>query len=55
VKQFAAESPQPHLAQLNALAKLMAREFDLPDSGLRPDRHGEPDVGGRTTRQGRDS
>jgi hypothetical protein len=32
VKQFAAESPQPHLAQLNALAKLMARETDLPDS-----------------------
>ncbi|WP_242089240.1 phage portal protein [Curtobacterium sp. DN_7.5] len=31
VKQFAAESPQPHLAQLNALAKLEAREFDLPD------------------------
>lgn len=32
VKQFAAESPQPHLAQLNSLAKLMARETDLPDS-----------------------
>jgi hypothetical protein len=32
VKQFAAESPEPHLAQLNALAKLMARETDLPDS-----------------------
>ena len=31
VKQFAAESPAPHLAQLNALAKLMARETDLPD------------------------
>lgn len=31
-KQFAAESPEPHLAQLNALAKLMARETDLPDS-----------------------
>lgn len=32
IKQFAAESPEPHLAQLNALAKLMARETDLPDS-----------------------
>lgn len=32
VKQFAAESPEPHLAHLNALAKLMARETDLPDS-----------------------
>lgn len=32
VKQFSAESPQPHLADLNALAKLMARETDLPDS-----------------------
>jgi len=32
VKQFAAESPAPHLSQLNALAKLEAREFDLSDS-----------------------
>lgn len=32
VKQFPAESPKPHLEQLNALAKLMARETDLPDS-----------------------
>lgn len=32
VQQFSAESPEPHLAQLNALAKLMARETDLPDS-----------------------
>lgn len=32
VKQFDAVSPEPHLAQLNALAKLMARETDLPDS-----------------------
>ncbi|MFF9565739.1 phage portal protein [Leifsonia sp. NPDC014704] len=32
VKQFDAQSPQPHLADLNALAKLMARETDLPDS-----------------------
>jgi hypothetical protein len=32
VKQFDAASPEPHLAQLNALAKLEAREFDLPDT-----------------------
>jgi len=32
VQQLSAESPQPHLAQLNALAKLTARETDLPDS-----------------------
>lgn len=32
IEQFAAESPAPHLAQLNAAAKLMARETDLPDS-----------------------
>jgi hypothetical protein len=32
VKQFDAASPEPHLAHLNALAKLMARETDLPDS-----------------------
>lgn len=32
IKQFAAESPEPHLAQLNAQAKLMARETDLPDT-----------------------
>lgn len=32
VKQFSAESPAPHLSQLNALAKLEAREFDLPDT-----------------------
>lgn len=32
VKQFDAQSPESHLAQLNALAKLMARETDLPDS-----------------------
>lgn len=32
VKQFAAASPAPHLAHLNALAKSMARETDLPDS-----------------------
>jgi hypothetical protein len=34
VQQFAAESPQPHLAQLNALAKLMARETDLSDAAF---------------------
>lgn len=32
VKQINAQSPEPHLADLNALAKLMARETDLPDS-----------------------
>lgn len=32
IKEIKAESPEPHLAQLNALAKLMARETDLPDS-----------------------
>lgn len=32
VKQFDAQSPEPHLADLNTLAKLEAREFDLPDS-----------------------
>ena len=34
VRQFAAQSPQPHLAQLSALAKLFARETALPDSAL---------------------
>lgn len=32
LKQVDAQSPEPHLAWLNALAKLEAREFDLPDS-----------------------
>lgn len=32
VDQFAAESPKPHIEQLNALAKLMARETSLADS-----------------------
>lgn len=32
VKTIAASSPEPHLAALNALAKLEAREYDLPDS-----------------------
>ena len=34
VKQFSAASPEPHLAALNALAKLFAREASLPDSSL---------------------
>ena len=34
VKQFAASSPEPHLAALNAHAKLFARESGLPDSSL---------------------
>lgn len=32
VKQFDGQSPEPHLADLNALAKLVARETDLPDT-----------------------
>lgn len=32
IKQFSAQSPDSHLAQLNALAKLTAREFDLSDA-----------------------
>lgn len=34
VKQFQAASPEPHLAHLNALAKLFARESQLPDTAL---------------------
>lgn len=34
VKQFPASSPEPHLAQLNALAKLFAREASLPDTSI---------------------
>jgi len=34
VKQFPASAPTPNLAQLNALAKLFARESSLPDSSL---------------------
>lgn len=34
VKQFSAASPSPHLADLNTLAKLTARELSLPDSAL---------------------
>ncbi|AMS03246.1 portal protein [Gordonia phage Lucky10] len=34
VKQFPAQSPEPHLAALNGYAKLFAREAGLPDSAL---------------------
>lgn len=34
VKQFPASSPEPHLAALNAFAKLYARAASLPDSSL---------------------
>jgi hypothetical protein len=34
VKQFPASSPEPHLAALNAFAKMFAREASLPDSSL---------------------
>jgi hypothetical protein len=34
VKQFAASSPEPHLALLNALAKMFARETSLPDTSV---------------------
>lgn len=34
VQQFAASSPDPHLAWLNALAKLFAREASLPDTAM---------------------
>jgi hypothetical protein len=34
VKQFSAASPAPHLAQLNALAKMFAREASLPDTSV---------------------
>lgn len=34
VKQFPAATPKPHLDQLNALAKMFARESSLPDSAL---------------------
>jgi hypothetical protein len=33
-KQFPATSPAPHLAQLNALAKMFAREASLPDTAV---------------------
>lgn len=34
VRQFSASSPDPHLAQLNALAKMFARETSLPDTSV---------------------
>ena len=34
VKKFDAASPEPHLAQLNALAKMFAREASLPDTSV---------------------
>lgn len=34
VQHISAQSPEPHLADLNALAKLEAREYDLPDSAF---------------------
>lgn len=34
IRQFNAQSPAPHLADINALAKLFAREASLPDSSL---------------------
>ena len=34
VKQFPAQSPEPHMAQLSVLAKLFAREAMLPDAAL---------------------
>lgn len=34
VKHIPAQSPEPHLADLNAMAKLTAREYDLPDSAF---------------------
>ena len=34
VQQFGASSPEPHLAALNAYAKLFAREASLPDTSL---------------------
>ena len=34
IKQFPASAPTPNLAQINALAKLFAREASLPDSAL---------------------
>jgi hypothetical protein len=34
VKQFPASSPEPHLAALNAYAKMFARETSLPDTAI---------------------
>jgi hypothetical protein len=34
VQQFSATSPEPHLAAINAYAKMFARELSMPDSSL---------------------
>ncbi len=34
VQHFPASSPEPHLAQLNAIAKMFARESNLPDTSV---------------------
>lgn len=34
VQQFSAQSPEPHLAALNAYAKMFARETSLPDTAV---------------------
>lgn len=34
VKQFSASSPEPHLAAINAYAKMFAREASLPDTAV---------------------
>lgn len=34
VKQFSASDPAPHLADINALAKLFARDMSLPDTAV---------------------
>lgn len=34
IQKFDAASPEPHLAQLNALAKMFAREASLPDTSV---------------------
>lgn len=53
-KQVSPESPQPHLADLNALAKLEAREFDLPDQDFALTDMANPTSEGSYV-QGRDS
>lgn len=53
-EQVSPESPQPHLAQLNALAKLIAREFDLPDQDFALTDMANPTSEGSYV-QGRDS
>lgn len=53
-QQVSPESPQPHLADLNALAKLVAREFDLPDQDFALTDMANPTSEGSYV-QGRDS